>query len=138
MKDSRHEAARWLKQAENDLQFGRIAIREEYFHQACFIAQQAAEKSLKSSLYGLGERIVLGHSVVDLLSRLAVHQPPSSSLQEAAGVLDQYYVPTRYPNGLPGGVPFEAFGRDQAEAALRKAEAFLTLARQHAAEEDGR
>lgn len=27
MKDSRHEAARWLKQAENDLQFGRVAVR---------------------------------------------------------------------------------------------------------------
>ena len=25
-------------------------------------------------------------------------------------MLDQYYVPTRYPNGLAGGVPFEAFG----------------------------
>ena len=35
-----------------------------------------------------------------------------------AGILDQYYVPTRYPNALPGGVPFETYGRDQAEKAV--------------------
>jgi HEPN domain-containing protein len=48
MNDSAHEAERWLRQAENDLTFGRIAQREGFFNQACFIAQQAAEKALKA------------------------------------------------------------------------------------------
>lgn len=30
---------------------------------------------------------------------------------EKASVLDKYYIPTRYPNGLPGGVPYEALTR---------------------------
>ena len=34
----------------------------------------------------------------------------------------------RYPNGLPGGVPFEAFGAAQARSAIDDARAFLELA----------
>lgn len=31
-------------------------------------------------------------------------------------MLDQYYVPTRYPNGLPGGIPSDVYTGDQAAA----------------------
>jgi HEPN domain-containing protein len=55
--------------------------------------------------------------------------PELTPLREAAGLLDQYYVPTRYPNGLPGGVPFEAFARTQGQAALDHAARFVSLAR---------
>jgi len=65
MKDSHGEAVRWLRQAENDLDFARLALKKSFFHQACFISQQAAEKALKSIPYALGERVVLGHSLVD-------------------------------------------------------------------------
>ena len=34
------------------------------------------------------------------------------------GSLDRHYIPTRYPNRLPGGIPAEAF---DAEKALRQA-----------------
>ena len=40
-------------------------------------------------------------------------------------------IPARYPNGLPGGVPFMAFGKDQAITALDAAERFLRLASEH-------
>lgn len=131
MKDSAGEATRWLRQAEHDLEFGRLALREGYFGQACFIAQQAAEKALKAVHYSLGERVVLGHSVVQLAAGLAPDVPGVQELREAAGTLDQYYVPTRYPNGLPGGVPFEAFGETQARAAIDEAGRFVTLAAGH-------
>lgn len=130
MRDSRSEAERWRRQAENDLEFGRLALREGFFAQACFIAQQSAEKALKSLAYAAGERVVLGHSLVELAARLRVHQPAVSDLVEIAGILDQYYVATRYPNGLPGGTPFEAFGPQQAREAIAAAERFLALARE--------
>jgi HEPN domain-containing protein len=129
MKDSRREAERWRCQAENDLEFGRVALREGFFHQACFIAQQAAEKAVKAILYQLGERVVLGHSLVELTTRLAERLPATTGLRDAAGILDQYYIATRYPNGLPGGVPFQAFGEAQAREALEHASRFLALAR---------
>lgn len=75
MRDERAEGERWLRQAENDLGLGPLALHERYFAQACFIA-------------------------------------------------------TRYPNGLAGGVPFEAFGERQASEAIAGAERFLAIARE--------
>jgi len=128
MWDARAEAERWCRQAANDLAFARVAVRERFYSQACFIAQQAAEKAVKAVAYGLGERTVLGHSLVSLVSRYGDQAPGLRDLQEVAGILDQYYVPTRYPNGLAGGVPFEAFGESQAAAAVDAAERFVLLA----------
>jgi len=103
MRDSRAEARRWLRQAENDLAFGEVALRELFLAQACFIAQQTAEKALESLAYGMGERLVIGHSIVELLVRLVAAFRELRELRESTGVLDQYSVATRYPNGLPGG-----------------------------------
>ena len=44
-----------------------------------------------------------------------------------AAALDQYYIPTRYPNGLPGGIPAEAYARDDAERALPRSGAVIDL-----------
>ena len=48
MNESKAEASRWLEQAEDDLDFARHAMAGEFFHQVCFISQQAAEKALKA------------------------------------------------------------------------------------------
>jgi HEPN domain-containing protein len=129
MRDKGAEAERWLRQAEHDLAFGRLALKERFFAQACFVAQQTGEKALKAIAYAQGERVVIGHSLVELVSRLQERVPTLRPRREDAGILDQYYVPTRYPNGLAGGVPFEAFGESQAAAALAAAERFVELAR---------
>jgi HEPN domain-containing protein len=137
MRDERAEGKRWLRQAENDLEFGRLALREGYFAQACFIAQQSAEKALKSLAYGSGERLVIGHSLVELVEHLRDRFPAVAALRETAGVLDQYYIPTRYPNGLAGGVPFEAFGERQAREAIEGAGEFVSAAQRNARERAG-
>ena len=48
MRDSHGEGLRWLRQAEHDLAFGRLAVREGFYAQACFVAQQTAEKAAKA------------------------------------------------------------------------------------------
>ncbi len=128
MWDSRAEADRWLKQAENDLDFARLGLREGFHAQVCFLAQQSAEKAVKAIGYLLGERTVLGHSVAVLAERYAERVPELTDLRDHAGVLDQYYIPTRYPNGLPGGFPFMAFTEEQGTKAVAAAERFLLLA----------
>ncbi len=132
MWDAKAEAERWRRQAANDLAFARVALREGFHAQACFIAQQASEKAAKAVAYGLGERNVLGRSLVTLISRYAERVPELDDLRKLAGILDQYYVPTRYPNGLAGGVPFEAFGEAQAAAAVEAADRFVQLAERQA------
>ena len=136
MWDARAEAERWRRQAANDLAFARVAVREGFYAQACFIAQQDAEKAVKAIAYGLGERAVIGHSLVTLVSRYGDGASELNELREPAGILDQYYVSTRYPNGLAGGVPFEAFGESQAVAAVDAADHFVQLAERHAWPQD--
>jgi HEPN domain-containing protein len=41
---------------------------------------------------------------------------------------DRFYIPTRYPNGLPGGTPFESFTRADLEQALAMAERIVGAA----------
>jgi HEPN domain-containing protein len=128
MKPAKAEAHRWIAQARSDLAFTELGVREGYYAQACFMCQQAAEKALKALRYHAGDRVVLGHSVVELRDSLRDRHPALAGLREAAQQLDQYYVPTRYPNGLPGGVPAEVFSKAQATGALALGRQFLALA----------
>jgi HEPN domain-containing protein len=126
MKQPRAEARRWLAQAENDLAFAEVGLREGFFAQACFVCQQAGEKALG---YLRGDRVVLGHSLVELLASVADREAVVPEIREGAQQLDQYYVPTRYPNGLPGGVPAEVFTGRQAEEAVAIARRIVAFAR---------
>jgi len=114
----------WLRHARSDLALARLAAaREDVLpEQACFHAQQAAEKALKAVHYLKGERLVFGHSALELLNRLLPEHQELVILREPARLLDRYYIPTRYPNGLPGGSPFESFQRGDLESALDMAE----------------
>jgi HEPN domain-containing protein len=73
--------------------------------------------------------VVLGHSLVDLLDQLSSRHPGLVELREAAQQLDQYYIPTRYPNGLPGGIPAAVFTKRQAGEAVAYAREFLATVR---------
>src|SRR5207249_4011224 len=59
---------------------------------------------------------------------LLTQHPALADLEESARRLDQYYVPTRYPNGLPGGTPADAFSKAQATEALARAKRFVEIA----------
>ena len=128
MKEPRTEALRWLLQAENDLGYAELGIRGGFYAQVCFQCQQVCEKALKSIHYGeLGKRTVLGHSLVELARELDLDRELLSEL----AVLDQYYIPTRYPNGLPGASPFEVYTEAQAQAAVSVCHTVIQLARGH-------
>ena len=124
-RDPRAEAGRWLAQARSELAFARIGVREGFYAQACFHCQQSAEMALKALHYLGGARLVMGHSLVELLAPLTENHPNLASLRGAASRLDQLYVPTRYPNGLPGGVPAEVFTEEQAAEAVAQATRFI-------------
>ena len=123
------EARRWLAQAESDLAFAEVGVREGFFAQACFTCQQAGEKALKALHYVRGARAVLGHSLAELLAALVSEEPALGDLRDAARQLDQYYIPTRYPNGLPGGIPADAYTSRQATEAVALAREFIARAR---------
>lgn len=129
MKQPEAEARRWISQARDDLEFVRWLLAEDRgFDKGCFIAQQAAEKALKAALYRDGARTVLGHSVLELLERLIAGHPAFAMLRDDARRIDRFYIPTRYPNGLPSGTPFESFGREDLEQAVDMAERIVAAA----------
>lgn len=121
MKDPKAEGQRWLEQAQHDLSAARTIYASQLWWVACFQAQQAAEKAVKAFLYFSGERIVLGHSVVELVSKAGKLEPEFNKLKSAAASLDRFYIPTRYPNSLPGGIPAEAYTEDDAKRAVELA-----------------
>ena len=50
MDDNLKESMRWFKQAEKDLKASKNSLKSGDYGWACFQAQQAAEKALKSIL----------------------------------------------------------------------------------------
>jgi HEPN domain-containing protein len=126
LKEAKAEGLRWLRQAENDQEYAQLGLRAGFFAQVCFQCQQICEKALKAIHYGqLGKRVVFGHSLVQLAAEL----PLDRDLREELAVLDQYYIPTRYPNGLPGALPYEVYRRKQAEQAVEVSRRVIELAR---------
>jgi HEPN domain-containing protein len=122
------EAERWLAQARSELAFAEVGLRERFYAQACFHCQQSAEMALKALHYRGGARLVIGHSLVELLTSSVGAYPALAPLRSAAARLDQLYIPTRYPNGLPGGVPAEVFTKEQAAEAIAQARQFVEQA----------
>lgn len=112
------EAQRWLGQALHDHDAARLN-RDHGFHEhACFLPQHAAEKALKSFLDARGEGPVLGHSTLKLALECAGHDYAFDRLQDACRRLDQLYIPTRHPNGLPDNIPHDFYDRRMADQAL--------------------
>ena len=118
-----NRALDWLRQAERDLDKAKNDLEAGFYEWACFACQQAAEKAVKAlgMRYGLD---VWGHSVRELLELVSKHcsldVPPE--VARWARKLDRMYIPTRYPNGLPAGAPFEHYDASDAEEAILAAE----------------
>ena len=131
---NRGEASRWLETAGGDLETARVLLSNARWAHCCFHAQQAAEKALKALWYSL-DGDPWGHSVVRLVDDLSEIDAPAhkgmADLAETAARLDRYYIPTRYPNGLPDITPdrafFEADAREAIEAARRILERVASL-----------
>ena len=119
------EGQRWLAQARYDLQGAALNGRAGFGEIACFLAQQSAEKALKAFLYAQGERPVLGNATHLLVQRCGKYDAAFEGLLEACRRLDQYYIPTRYPNGIPDGIPHDVYTAVQAAEAVTSAQGVI-------------
>ena len=110
----------WLNQAMRDQIHAEESRRADRHEWACFAAQQAAEKAVKALHLHLGQE-AWGHVVARLLQELPemVHVP--EDFIEKGRVLDNFYIPSRYPDSHPEGAPFEHYGPLQSEEAVRYA-----------------
>ena len=116
-------ARHWLTFARQDLRMAELAMSEAIYNQACFHAQQCAEKSVKGYLEHLGQTPPRTHLMADLLFLMPVGL--LDTLQDSLLALDRFYIPTRYPDALPGTLADGLPSRQDASDALATAQQTL-------------
>ncbi len=115
----------WFRQAENDWEWGNHTLESGFFSQACFISQQVALKALKSLCLYYKFDTIRTHSVRKIAQELGIN----GEIEDKGKYLDLFYIPTRYPDSLPEGAPFESFTQQQAIDTLDKALSILNYVR---------
>ena len=124
------EARHWLRFAADDLKAARVVLKEGLYHVTCFHAQQSSEKALKAYLIVHRGNIPREHHLVGLLQHAIRAGLKGRGLERACKILDQYYLPTRYPDALVGSLPEGLPSRTHALEAVSLAEAvFRSLQR---------
>jgi len=98
-----------------------LALKEGIYNQVCFHSQQCVEKCLKGLLANQGKTPPRTHSIVDLLGLLS--QDSLQELRDELGQMDIFYIPTRYPDALPGSLADGLPGKEEAEEAIATARA---------------
>ena len=126
-----NRAKDWFAQAERNLEQAEDSKKSERHEWACFAAQQAAELALKALHLSYGQK-AWGQVVARLFDELPVAAP--TELIEKAKVLDNFYIPTRYPNGHSEGAPYHHYGSIQSGEAVKYAGEIITFVRSQMAE----
>ena len=71
------------------------------------------------------------HKVIELAALCAEIQKDLEPLKNDLKLLDEFYIPTRYLDAIPGGLPGGSPSAEDAQLALQTANAILTLVRSH-------
>ena len=121
-------ATSWLEQAKRDLDSARYLFAGERFDATCFGCQQAAEKALKATLVWLAGDRPRTQELTILVAEIATRQGDAELLLGDVAALDPYYVTTRYPDAVGGGIPGTKFFAPEARLALERAERAIAFA----------
>jgi len=68
----------WLRQAEDDYLWAKDTLASKRWAQACFVAQQCAEKALKAVALARGFDRVKSHSILDITRGLGINDDIST------------------------------------------------------------
>lgn len=129
-RDAKAEADRWLAQAEEEHKDAGFLMQARRYYLSLYLCQQSAEKALKAFIYYKEQEPVFSHSIAVLVNVAGALDPDFEALAGAKR-LDDYYIPTRYPNGLPGDIPSRYYtDEDEVKRALTLSDRVIGLARQ--------
>lgn len=119
-------ARAWFEQAEADLRAADLSASGGAHEWACFQAQQAGEKALKALLYGRGFPSIITHSLRRLVRECETFDEMFRALGEAARLLDQHYIATRFPTDLDKELPpTRYYEKGDADMCLQSARSIL-------------
>lgn len=115
----------WLDKATEDLTVARLVLNEGLTAPACFHSQQCIEKSLKAYLLAKSNTYPRVHKLVDLLDLCRQIDSTFAQFLSDCARVDEYYVPTRYPEGIAGGLPGGTPSAHAADRAITAAQTIL-------------
>jgi HEPN domain-containing protein len=117
-----HEANRWWQTTRDDLNAAQTLEQAGMFAHACFECQQCGEKAVKA-LYYFIEADPWGHSIQKLVEEFPEPSwlKPREQWLKYAASLDKFYIPTRYPNGLPDLTPEQSYTAEDVSTAIERA-----------------
>lgn len=110
-------ARRWLAQATADSESAAMACDQERYDLSLFMCQQTAEKLVKAVLIWRSGDYQRTHLIGDLVEELRRVDVPLADALTELRALDNYYLPTRYPDALGGAVPALTFQREETDLA---------------------
>lgn len=87
------------------------------------------EKAFKAFLLAKGRSYPRLHKVIELANLCAELEKDLDPLKNDLKLLDEFYIPTRYPDAVPGGLSSGVPESADAEAALQTAAKILELVR---------
>lgn len=125
MKKQKHSYTKWLESAIDELKFAKVILEEQpdFPWYVCFHSQQAAEKALKSFLiFKKYSKPIRTHNLVILLECCKNYDKKFNFISESCEILNAYYIPTRYPDALPGMSLTGRFRPTEAKEAVETAQ----------------
>lgn len=123
MSARREKTSDWLYYAGEDLRSAELLLKEGIYSQSCFHAHQCAEKCLKAFAVSLGLHFDRVHDLNELFEVCAPQGGPDMrQFERELSVLNMFYIPARYPDGIPGSLPDRLPGREDAKEAFATAE----------------
>jgi len=112
-------ALEWLGKARSDYLFAEASLREfsGFYSQICILCHDAVEKYLKAFLVSHGRRPERIHDLLAVLHACAELDQTLADLAPHCAILNDYYIPLKYPSHYPEVI------REQAEEAFAAAKA---------------
>jgi HEPN domain-containing protein len=127
MNKSENKSMRWIRQAQFDLDAADSINRVGFPEIACYLAHLSAENALRAYLFSQSEHAIQGHATHRLVQRCAKYDEDFIGYLDGCRQLDQYFIATRYPSGLPDGIPHDVYTQTQAHKAVEFAKHIITF-----------
>lgn len=120
---------KWFVFADEDWLMAKSAMENGIWNQVCFHSHQCVEKLLKGLLSSLKKKVIRTHSLPEILNMVVEFFPELKEVEDGCMRLDRYYIPTRYPDALPGSLPDGMPNKKDAQDAMEIMDKVNRLAR---------
>ena len=111
----------WLNKARSDYLFAEASLREfsGFYSQICVLCHDTVEEYLKVFLISQGKRPVRVHDLLAILNECSQVDSTLGVVSTQCGILNDYYIPLKYPSHYPEMTQEQAEGAFTADGVVR-------------------